>query len=187
MLRIGSTLLLLWITVVSHAADDPPFEREAYLLHTTLDETDPRWNFNHDVKVRSTGEQLTLTVLGDLNLKAQTAEGDDSEIAKHGLGRAVERDSPRPDQRYKPLFSSERTLHGIVDDDGGLKFGVTTILDGKLLSLHYVGRRSLGGASGKVYLLSPTQPVREGKWYLKNSASRGGSLPGFNGTNPLGR
>jgi hypothetical protein len=188
MLRIAPTLILLCFIVHSHAADDPRFARGPHLLHTTFDEKDPRWNFNHDVKVRSKGEQLTLTVLDDK--MHQEADKADSKRVQGGLGNPSEDGTAKSSQRPsgpKPLFSAKRKLHGIVDTEGDVRFGVTTIHDGKLVSLHFVGRFSLGGASGKVYLLFSDEPVREGAWYLKNSFSRGESVPGFNGTSPFGR
>ena len=166
------------------------FARGPHLLHTTFDEKDPRWNFNHDVNVRAKGEQLTLIVLDDLNKQDQEAGKPDSKPVQGGFGNPSKDDtakSSEPRSEQEPLLSAKQQLHGIVDSEGEMQFGVTTIRDGKLISLHFVGRLSLGGASGKVYLLSSKEPVREGAWYLKNPFSRGGAVPGFNGTNPFGR
>ena len=166
------------------------FARGPHLLHTTFDEKDPRWNFNHDVNVRSKGEQLTLVVLDDLNKKDQKTDKAELKLVQGGLGNHSEdgtEESSEPKSGQSRLLSAKRNLHGSIDTEGNTQFGVTTIRDGKLVSLHFVGRLSLGGASGKVYLLSSKEPVREGAWYLKNSFSRGGSVPGYNGTNPFGR
>ena len=189
MLRIALTLILVCLIVDANAADNPRFARGPHLLHTAFDEKDPRWNFNHDVKIRSKGEQLTLTVLENRNQKDQEADKADSKRLQGGLGNPAE-DGPaeaseRPSE-HRPLFTAKQKLHGVVEAEGDIRFGVTTIHDGKLVSLHFVGRPSLGGASGKVYLLSSKEPVREGTWYLKNSFSRGGAVPGYNGTSPFG-
>lgn len=173
----------------SHAEETPRFARGAHLLHTTFDEKDPRWNFNHDVGIRTKGEQLTLIVLDDLNKKDQEADKADSKRPQGGLGNRPEDGAAKSSERrsgQKPLLSAKRKLHGTVDTEGDIRFGVTTIHDGKLVSLHFVGRLSLGGASGKVYFLSAKEPVREGAWYLRNPFSRG-AVPGFNGTSPFGR
>jgi hypothetical protein len=188
MLRITPTLVLLCLIVESHAADNPHFSRGPHLLHTTFDEKDPHWNFNHDVKVRSKGEQLTLIVLDDK--KDQDADNADSKQGQGGLGNLSESGIAKSSERPlgpEPLLSAQRKLHGSGDTEGELRFGVTTIYDGKLVSLHFIGRTSLGGATGKVYLLSSQELVREGTWFLKNSFSRSGSVPGFNGTGPFGR
>ena len=165
------------------------FARGPHLLHTTFDEKDPRWNFNHDVKVRAKGEHLTLIVLDDLNKQDQDADKPDSKPVQGGFGNPSKdytAKSSEPLSEQEPLLSAKQQLHGIVDKEGEMQFGDTTIRDGKLISLHFVGRRSLGGACGKVYFLSSKEPVREGAWYLKNPFSRG-AIPGFNGTNPFGR
>jgi hypothetical protein len=154
----------------------------------TFDEKDPRWNFNHDVKVRSKGEQLTLIVLADK--EDHEADKADSKRVQGGLGNPSEDGTAKSSESPSgpnPLLSAKRKLYGSVDTEGIIRFGVTTTHDGKLVSLHFVGRSSIGGASGKVYLLSTQGPVCEGTWYLKNSFSRGGSVPGFNGTSPFGR
>ena len=171
-------------------ASEQWFARGAHLLHTTFDEKDPHWNFNHDVKVRAKGEQLTLIVLYDLNKQDQEADKPDSKPVQGGFGNLSKNDtakSSEPLSEQEPLVSAKGNLHGSIYSEGNTQFGVTTIRDGKLVSLHFVGRLSLGGASGKVYLLSSKEPVREGAWYLKNSFSRGGSVPGYNGANPIGR
>ena len=188
MLRIAPTLILLCLSVESHAADNARFARGPHLLHATFDEKDPHWNFNYDVNVRTKGEQLTLIVLDDLNKKDQEADKADSKRVQGGLGNRSEDGTAKSSERpsgVRPLLSAKRKLHGIADTEGDIRFGVTTIHDGKLVSLHFVGRRSLGGASGRVYLLSSKEPVREGAWYLKNPFSRG-AVPGFNGTSPFG-
>lgn len=188
MLRIAPTLILLCLVVDSFAQDNPRFARGPHVLHTTFDEKDPRWNFNHDVNVRSKGEGITLTIIDDK--KDQGADKSDSKRVQGGLGNSSEDGTAKSSERslgQMLLLSAERKLHGIVDTEGAIRFGVTTIHDGKLVSLHFVGRRSLGGASGKVYLLSSKELAREGSWYLKNTFSRGGSVPGYNGASPFGR
>ena len=190
MLRVAPTLILLCLIVESHAADIPRFARGPHLLHTTFDEKDPHWNFNHDVNVRTKGEQLTLIVLDDLNKKDQEADKADSKRVEGALGNPSEDDTAKSSERpsgQKPLLSAKRKLHGTIDTKGDIRFGVTTIHNGKLVSLHFVGRRSLGGASGKVYFMSAKEPVREGAWYLINPFSRPGAVPGYNGTSPFGR
>ncbi len=189
MLRIASTLVVLCLIVESQAANNPRFARGPHLLHTTFDKKDPHWNFNHDVKVRTKGEQLTLIVLDDLN-KVQEVDRADSKRPQGGLGNRSEDGTTESSERHsgqKPLLTAKRKLHGIVDTKGDIRFGVTTIHNGKLVSLHFVGRRSLGGATGKVYFLSSKEPVREGAWRLMNPFSRPGAVPGYNGTSPFGR
>ena len=165
------------------------FARGPHLLHTTFDEKDPRWNFNHDVNIRTNGEQLTMIVLEDLNKNEQKADKSVSKRVQGGFGKPSKDDtakSSEPLSEQEPLLSAKRKLHGIVDTEGDIRFGVTTIHDGKLVSLHFVGRLRLGGASGKVYLMSAKEPVREGAWYLYNPFSPG-AVPGYNGPSPFGR
>ena len=187
MLRIAPFMILAGLVVDSYAADTPRFDRSPHLLHTTFEQKDFRLSFNHEVKVRSRAEQLTMVVLDDK--ENQKPEDAASKAGQNGLGNpagdgaAKRSECPSAPQ---PLLSAKRKLHGSIDSEGGIQFGTTTIHDGNLISLHFVGRSTLGGASGKVYLLSLKGPVREGTWYLKNSFSRGGAVPGFNGTSPIG-
>lgn len=83
----------------------------------------------------------------------EEADKADSKPVQGGFGNPSKDDtakSSEPRSEQEPLLSAKHQLHGIVDKEGEMQFGVTTIRDGKLISLHFVGRRSLGGASGKV-------------------------------------
>lgn len=174
----------------SHAEGGLRFARGAHLLHMTFDEKDPRWSFNHDVNVRTKGEELTLIVLEDVKKKEQKAGKAGSKQTEGGLGNPSEDDAVKSPERpsgQKPLLSAKRKLHGIVDTKGDIRFGITAVHDGKLVSLHFVGRSTLGGASGKVYFMTVKEPVREGAWRLWNPFSRPGASPGYNGMSPLGR
>jgi hypothetical protein len=187
MLLIAPTMILVCLAIEAHEADAARFARGPHLLHMTFDEKDPRWNFNHNVTVRSKADQLTLIVL-DVK-KDREADTADLKRVQGGLGNPLGNDAANSSERrsgHMPFIVAKQKLNGTIDKEGDIRFGVTTIHDGKLVSLHFVGRSSLGGASGKVYLLSSTEPVREGNWYLKNSFSRGGAFPGFNGTSPFG-
>lgn len=85
------------------------------------------------------------------------------------------RGSPSP-----PRWSA-RFLVGVI------RFGVTTTRDGRLVSLHFVGRSSFTGASVKVFLLSSEEPFLEGTWKLINPFTNARLIPDFNGAGPLGR
>ena len=202
MLRISTALLLVCLvslTAEAQEADQPRMATGPHSLIATFGEKDSRWNFFHDVNVSSKAEQLTLVVIDDIAKKNQEADKADrvnksdeadSKPLKGGLGDPSEDGTakwPARPSAQKPWLAPKRKLHGNVDAEGTIRFGVTTTRDGKLVSLHFVGRSSLGGASGKVYLFSSKEPVREGTWQLKNPFSNGRLVPGYNGSNPFGR
>jgi hypothetical protein len=145
MVRMTTALLFLCLIGESQAGDKPRMARGPHLLHTTFHETDPRWNFNHDVHVRSKGGQFTLIVLDDPDKKhEEAAEADEaaSKPVQGGLGSPSEDGTAKSSAHpagQKPLLAAKRKLHGSVDTEGVIKFGVTTIHDGELVSLHFVG------------------------------------------------
>ena len=190
MLRWTTALLLICFVAESQAQDNARTATGKHSLIATFDETDARRNFFHDVNVCSEAERLTLVVLDDIAKKEDKAEKADSKPAKGGFG------DPSEDGRAKwlarplgqePWLSPERKVHGTVDAEGVIRFGVTTTRDGKLVSLHFVGRSSFAGASGKVFLLSSEKPVLEGTWKLNNPFTNASLVPGFNGASPFGR
>lgn len=187
MFFLPATLIVLCLIVDSHEADKPLFAKGTHLLHTSFEKEGGRWNSNHNVKVQAKGEQLTLKVL-DVQKKwgADKTEATRTRLAREQLSESDSANLPERESGERSLFAGKRSLNGIVDAKGCMRFGVTTVHHGKLVSLHFVGRTTLGGASGKVYLLSSDEPVREGVWYLRNPFSRGGVVPGFNGVSPFG-
>ena len=188
MLRITTALLLLCFVAESRAQDKARMATGEHSLIATFDEQDSRRNFFHDVKVHSRSERLTLVVLDDIAKKGEKA---DSKRAKGGFGDPSEDGTAKWPARplgQTPWLSAQRKLHGTVDAEGRIRFGVTTTRDGKLVSLHFVGRSSFAGASGKVLLLSAKEPVVEGTWKLNHPFTDGGLIPGFNGAStPIGR
>jgi hypothetical protein len=193
MLRMTAALLLLCFVAESRAQDKARIATGEHSLIATFDEKDSRRNFFHDVNVRSKSERLTLVVLDDLAEKQDEAEEADEAVskqAKGGLGDPSEDGTAKWPARplgQEPWLSPKRKVHGTVDAEGVIRFGVTTTRDGKLVSLHFVGRSSFAGASGKVFQLSSEEPVLEGTWKLNNPFTDGGLVPGFNGASPFGR
>ena len=190
MFRMVTALLLLSLIVESQAADKPRMAAGEHSLHATFDDNESHWNLFHDVDVRSTSEQLTLVVLKHLAKKEAKDEKAESKPAKGGFGDPLEDGSvkwPVRPSGQSPWLSPKRKLHGTVDAEGMIRFGFTATRAGKLVSLHFVGRSSFTGASGKVYLLSPDEPVLEGTWKLQNPYSHSRLVPGFNGASPFGR
>ena len=187
MLRITTTLLLLCFVAESWAQDKARMAIGEHSLIATFDEKDSRRNFFHDVNVRSKSERLTLVVLDDIAKKEDKAG---SKPAKGGFGDPSEDGTakwPARPSGQNPWLSPRRKLHGTVDTEGMIRFGVTATRDGKLVSLHFVGRSSFAGASGKVFLLSSEEPVLEGTWKLINPFTSARLVPGFNGASPFGR
>jgi hypothetical protein len=190
MLRMTTALLLLFFVTESWAQDKARMATGEHSLIATFDEKDSRWNFFHDVNVRSKSERLTLVVLDDIAKKEDQAAKADSKPAKGGLGNPSEDGTakwPARPSGQNPWLSPRRKLHGTVDAEGMIRFGVTATRDGKLVSLHFVGRSSFAGASGKVYLLSPNEPILAGTWKLRNPYSHGRLVPGFSGASGFGR
>jgi hypothetical protein len=193
MLRMTTALLLICFVAESRAQDNARMATGKHSLIATFDETDARRNFFHDVNVCSEAERLTLVVLSDLAEKQDETEEADEDASKHARGGFGD---PSDDGRAKwlarplgqePWLSPERKVHGTVDAEGVIRFGVTTTRDGRLVSLHFVGRSSFTGASGKVFLLSSEEPVLEGTWKLINPFTNARLVPGFNGAGPFGR
>ena len=186
-IRIASIMILACLTIEAYAEDAPHFERGPHVLHTTFNMQDSRWNFNNDVIVRSKAEKLAIVVVDE----ARCRETDEADL-KHvqgGLGNPLEAHATNSSDcksAHTSFLAARKKLNGTINPDGDMLFGVTTIHDDELLSLHFVGRSSLGGASGKVYLVSSKAPVRQGTWSLKNRFSQGGAVPGFNGTSTFG-
>ena len=190
MLRMTTALLLICFVAESQAQDNARMATGKHSLIATFDETDARRNFFHDVNVCSEAERLTLVVLGDLAENQDKAEKADSKPAKGGFGDPSEDGTakwPARPSGQNPWLSPRRKLHGTVDTEGMIRFGVTATRDGKLVSLHFVGRSSFAGASGKVFLLSSEEPVLEGTWKLINPFTNARLVPGFNGASPFGR
>jgi hypothetical protein len=190
MLRMTTALLLLCFVAESRAQDKARMATGEHSLIATFDEKDSRRNFFHDVNVRSKSERLTLVVLDDLAEKQAEAEEADSKQAKGGLGNPSEDGVAKWPARplgQEPWLSPKRKIHGTVDAEGVIRFGVTTTRDGRLVSLHFVGRSSFAGVSGKVFLLSSDEPVLEGTWKLNNPFTNARLVPGFNGASPFGR
>lgn len=193
MLRMSTGLLLLCFVAESQAQDNARMATGKHSLIATFDEEDARRNFFHDVNVCSEAKRLTLVVLDDIaenQDEAEEAGETASNLAEGGLGNPSENGTAKWPARplgQEPWLSSERRVHGTVDAKGVIRFGVTTTRDGKLVSLHFVGRSSFAGASGKVFLLSSEEPVLEGTWKLSNPLTNGRLVPGFNGASPFGR
>ena len=187
MLRLTTALLLLCFVTESRAQDKARIATGKHSLIATFDEKDSHRNFFHDVEVRSESERLTLVVLDDIAEKQDEEEEADeagSKRAKGGLGYPSEDGTAKWPARplgQEPWLFPKRKVHGTVDADGVIRFGVTTTRNGRLVSLHFVGRSSFAGASGKVYLLSSNEPVLKGTWKLRNPYSLGRLVPGFNG------
>jgi hypothetical protein len=190
MLHMTAALLFVCFVAESRAQDKARMATGEHSLIATFDEKDSRRNFFHDVNVRSKSERLTLVVLDDIAKKENRAEKADSKPAKGGFGDPSEDGTakwPARPSGQSPWLSPRRKLHGTVDAEGMIRFGVTAVRDGKLVSLHFVGRSSFAGASGKVFLLSSEEPVLEGTWKLINPFTNARLVPGFNGASPFGR
>ena len=193
MLRITTALVLLCLVAESRAQDKARMATGKLSLIATFDEKDSRRNFFHDVDVCSKSERLTLVVLDDIaENQDEEKEADEAALkqAKGGLGNPSEDGTAKWPARplgQEPWLSSKRKIHGTVDAEGVIRFGVTTTRNGRLVSLHFTGRSSFAGASGKVFLLSSDEPVLEGTWKLNNPFTNARLVPGFNGASPFGR
>jgi len=193
MLRISTALLLLCLIAESQGADKPRMATGQHSLTAEFGDDHSGWDFFHDVTVRSKSAMLTLVVLDDLAKNdGNTNHTDEADSKPHKGGFGDPSDDgtakwPVRPSGQKPWLATNRKLHGTVNEDGAIQFGVTATRNGKLVSLHFIGRSSFAGASGKVFILSPSEPVLEGTWKLNNPYSNGQLVPGVNGTTPFGR
>ena len=191
LVRMIAAALILCSVVESQAGD---LAKGPHSLIATFHEKDARWNFFHDVKVRSKSGQVTLVVLHDLAKEGDRGSGNEEPDLKPNTGGFGDPSKdgavkwPRRPAGQEPWLLPKRKLHGSINAEGIVQFGVTVARGGRLVSLHFVGRPSVTGASGKVYLLSSEKPVLEGTWKLNNPVAYGRLIPGFNGAqSPFGR
>jgi hypothetical protein len=97
---------------------------------------------------------------------------------KRGLGSKM----GGPQEGQEVWIAKGREFTGRIDEGGKLCFGITLVRDGKVVSLHFVGRPNVTGAKGKFHLLTVGQRPVKGTWELYNP---GYLIPGFNGASPF--
>jgi hypothetical protein len=201
-------LLPLLATTSVAAADGPPeLHTGAHALIVELKMGGKDRELYHDVWIRSEEGRLTLEVRkdpppiegglgsrprglggpqqeqyvqesGDEQPKADDARPMPPVTPKRGLGSKM----GGPHEGQEVWIAKGREFTGRIDEEGKLCFGITHVRDGKVVSLHFVGRPNGTGAKGKVHLLTVGQRPVKGTWELYNP---GYLIPGFNGASPF--
>jgi hypothetical protein len=141
-------------------------------LSATFDKADQTRNLFHDVRVRLKSSKVTLLVVEDIvsgaDEKPLPAKKTAQSTGFGGFRGGTHPDWRRRPEGQKPWLPRGRKLHGKIENDEDVRFGFTCVRDGELVSLHFVGRPTANGATGKVYRLSAGKPAEEGTWELYN-------------------
>jgi hypothetical protein len=205
--RLVVLLSLLATTSVAAANEPPELGTGAHALIVELKMEGKERELYHDVWIRSEEGRLALKVRkdpppieGGLGSRPRRPGGPHQEQTgpESGDGQSKANDArPMPPSKPKRGWGSKmggpyecqevwiakgRELTGRIDKEGKICFGITLVRDGKVVSLHFVGRPNGTGGKGKVHLLTVGQRPVEGTWELYN---RGYLTPGFNGASPF--
>ena len=201
-------LLSLLATTSVAAADEPPeLHTGAHALIVKLKMAGKERELYHDVWIRSEEGRLSLEVrkdpppiegglgwrLRDLDepKQQQTAPKSGDEQPKADDARPMPPSKPKtgwgskmggPHEGQEVWLAKGREFIGLIDEEGKMQFGITLVREGKIVSLHFVGRPNGTGAEGKVRLLTVGERPVNGTWELYNP---GYLIPGFNGASPF--
>ena len=190
--RLLYNLIPLLFLGTSVVAAEPVLRPGTYSLRATFDVNGEAITFFHDVNVRRKSGKVTIAVLKDIapqKGEEQPREKlDDAEsISTGGFGGGVHREWRSRPVGQDPWLKRGRKFYGAIEEEKFVRFGFTCVRNGRLVSLHFVGRPSEKGAIGKVQYLSEDMTAVEGEWELYHpdpeSLPIGPALKGV----PLGR
>lgn len=170
MTRVLALAIALLSVTDSSAEEEHELWAGTYTLSATFDKADEKKNFFHDVDVRLKSTRFTVVIHREV--PQDSGASDEEEVSATppiktaGFGGGENPEWRRRPPGQTPWLPFRRKLYGETDSKGNIRFGFTTVRDCKLISLHFVGRPSEKGATGKAYRISKDEPTVAGTWEL---------------------